>query len=554
MKQLIFAAFFIFTVLLSAQPSGSGTSGDPYQILGYGDLYWVTQNSSSWDKYFVQTSDIDLSTYSDWPSIGYDWDHAFFGHYNGGGYSITGLTVSRSGSYHGLFGVIRDGSVSNLYISGNITGTGDSQTRSGMLAGECQGSTITNCHTIGTVQCDGARVGGLIGQNGSNVYNCSFTGTVEDDHDGSYYFGGLIGYNSGWVEGCSAQASVTGNWYAGGLIGYNSSGYITDCYSKWGLIFGSYYTGGLTGYNCSSSAISGCYTECEVSGYVNKAGGFTGGNDTSTISDCYCTGAVTRNQGTDSDFGSFAGTNGGTSTVTNCYASGIVTYTGSTAPTDKGFIGNYNTTGCSGNFFDTETTSQTGGAGATGLNTEGMKTKSNYTDAGWDFTTPVWKTADTVIYPFLAWQPSSHITFTVGPEGGYPSTGIDGDYPVGTELFVWINLPLCHDEYQFINWTENLSTVLTTSPELYYIVAEYDAVLTANYLYQDPGPFISYDGSNIILEWTPVDGATYYQVFSSFDPYMYFSVDTSGTFDGTTWTAPMSSNKRFYYIVAYDSK
>jgi len=553
MRHLIFTALFIFAILLSAQPAGSGTSGDPYQILGYGDLYWVTQNSASWDKYFVQTADIDLSTYPDWPSIGYDWDHAFFGHYDGGGYSVTGLTISRSGSYQGLFGVIRDGSVSNLYISGSITGTGDSQTRSGMLAGECQGSTITNCHASGTVQCDGSRVGGLIGQNGSNVYNCSFTGTVEDDHDGSYYFGGLIGYNSGWVEGCSAQASVTGNWYAGGLIGYNSSGHITDCYSTSELIFGSYYTGGLTGYNCSSSTISGCYSECEISGYVNKAGGFTGGNDTSAISNCYSTGTVTRNQGTDTDFGSFAGTNGGTSTITDCYASGNITYSGSSDPFDKGFIGNYYTTGCSGNFFDTWTTEQIIGAGATGLNTEGMKTKSNFTDAGWDFTSPVWKIADTAIYPFLAWQPSARVEFLINPTGVADTDGIDGDYPSGTELDIHLNVGI-GGNYSFENWTDESMSVISTTGDFIYTVTDTDITLTANFEYNNF--FLNLRSSisetNIILEWDPLAGATYYRVFSSADPYGTFQPDTSGSFEGTIWSAPLNGSKRFYYVVAYD--
>lgn len=47
-------------------PSGSGTSGDPYLIATLENLYWVTQNSTSWNKYFRQTADIDATTTSTW--------------------------------------------------------------------------------------------------------------------------------------------------------------------------------------------------------------------------------------------------------------------------------------------------------------------------------------------------------------------------------------------------------------------------------------------------------------------------------------------------------
>jgi len=101
---------------LSAQtatlPSGNGTSGNPYQIATLNNLYLVTQNSASWDKYFQQTADIDATTTSSWDGgNGFSpiWnDPAYFkGNYNGQNHKISNLfmnRISEFGTNHGLFG------------------------------------------------------------------------------------------------------------------------------------------------------------------------------------------------------------------------------------------------------------------------------------------------------------------------------------------------------------------------------------------------------------------------------------------------------------------
>jgi len=48
------------------QPSGSGTENDPYLITNLENLYWMTENSGEWDKYYVQTSNIDASSSTAW--------------------------------------------------------------------------------------------------------------------------------------------------------------------------------------------------------------------------------------------------------------------------------------------------------------------------------------------------------------------------------------------------------------------------------------------------------------------------------------------------------
>ena len=57
--------------------------------------------------------------------------------------------------------------------------------------------------------------------------------------------------------------------------------------------------------------------------------------------------------------------------------------------------------------------------------------------------------------------------------------------------------------------------------------------------------------NNIVnISWSAVSGATSYKVYSSNDPYDDFIEDTSGNFNGTAWSAPLSSDKKFYYVTA----
>jgi hypothetical protein len=132
--------------------------------------------------------------------------------------------------------------------------------------------------------------------------------------------------------------------------------------------------------------------------------------------------------------------------------------------------------------------------------------------------------------------------------------GVDGEYPTGFVLHLTPYVYPPGSSMAFVNWTDENETVLSTNMEFDYTVTDQDVTITANYE-ESPGfsvLTISNDGTNVIIQWGNVAGATYYKVFSSSDPYGIFSLDTSGTFDGTSWTAPFNGNKRFYYVMAYN--
>jgi len=89
-----------------------------------------------------------------------------------------------------------------------------------------------------------AVAGGLVGINDGTVSNCYFTGSVT----GKYSVGGLVGDNNGIVSNSYAEGIITGEpWDTGGLVGSNM-GTISNSYST-GSVTGNEYIGGLVGRN-----------------------------------------------------------------------------------------------------------------------------------------------------------------------------------------------------------------------------------------------------------------------------------------------------------------
>lgn len=118
-----------------------------------------SRESYSLNVKFTLTADIDLSG-ADYEGAGY-----FAGCFDGGGHTISGLSLSRAGSRQGLFRQIAPGAV------------------------------VENLHVVGSVEPDGTRsqVGGVAGVNEGTVRSCSFSGSVCGVAD----VGGIAGQNAG---------------------------------------------------------------------------------------------------------------------------------------------------------------------------------------------------------------------------------------------------------------------------------------------------------------------------------------------------------------------
>ena len=266
------------------------------------------------------TADITLPAVADgesnWTPVGY-YDSGvsvgYTGTFDGGGHTITGLTVDLPGQYYvGLFSVVgKEGTVQHLTLagakingnwyvggvagynygtltgcsaSGNVKGTGNCV---GGVAGDNNSGTIENCHfTSGTVTGTDGYVGGVAGYTyDGTVENCHFTsGTVSGTGD---YVGGVAGRNyGGTVIACYATGDVSGNERVGGVVGYNSSGTVTACYAT-GDVTGTDHVGGVVGYYYGGGTLTACYATGDVKGndYVGGVAGYYYGGGTLTA--CY---------------------------------------------------------------------------------------------------------------------------------------------------------------------------------------------------------------------------------------------------------------------------
>ncbi len=390
-------------------PAGAGTEGNPYQIATLDNLLWVSTNSSSWDKYFIQTADIDASATSTWNAdgsggyygfspIGFN-DDAFTGTYDGDNHTISHLYIHRPDDDYNsqsLFGLVKGATIKNLgVIIVNITGDGSvgGLIGSGSTYHSATPLTVTNCYTSGSV------VGGSQGGNNS---------------------GGLIGDMRAFsydvtITDCYSSCNVSKTSQAGGLVGE------------------------AKGTSTVSYKISNCYFSGDVSGYYN-VGGLVGKCDQyCEIDNCYSVGDV---NGTNDRIGGLVGYNY-YSTITNSFSSGNVLGNASVG----GLVGDNTSSTVSNSFWDTQTSGQSSSAAGTGKTTSEMKTESTFTDAGWDFANEsvngnndYWNinVDRNKGYPYLSWQ-----TFS---EGTAPSSG-DGTsgnpYQIATlDNLLWISAHL----------------------------------------------------------------------------------------------------------------
>ena len=221
------------------------------------------------------TGNITLT--GDWTPIGTSISNAYKGTFDGGGHTITGLTVTTSDQYVGLFGYIGSGG------------------------------------TVKDVTLEEVK--------------------IESDNEMSAV-GGVVGYSYGNIENCSVSGSVSSNSTAGGVVGAQLSGSITGCSSS-ATVKGVTYAGGIAGYTNGGGSLTGCYATGSISVENNTtnaawAGGVVGSNGSSTLTACYATGSVTSSGSGTIYAGGVTGTND-FGTLTACYhANGTISCPGGT--------------------------------------------------------------------------------------------------------------------------------------------------------------------------------------------------------------------------------
>ena len=237
-------------------PSGT------YSISSAGDLDKLNDWDSE-DGYagytFVLTSNMSMDVFRPIGSV----VKPFKGTFDGGGNTITGLTINSPGDNVGLFSTIGDGAkICNLTVEGSVNGG----MSTGGICGQNNGGTISNCMFIGTVEGT-EEVGGICGKNivGSEIKNCVNQGSVTSTVSNA---AGITGINGGTVSDCANFGVIASVQMVGGISANSTGGTIKNCFST-GTVTKSnadVYTMGMIA-GVSYSTITNCYYLSDAADY-----------------------------------------------------------------------------------------------------------------------------------------------------------------------------------------------------------------------------------------------------------------------------------------------
>ncbi|MDB9823786.1 BspA family leucine-rich repeat surface protein [Flavobacteriaceae bacterium] len=258
-----------------APTAGDGSQANPYQISSLSNLKWISEDSNRWDKYYIQTADINAAATVNWNDQGSSTDllegfnpigdenTSFTGSYNGQHYSIHNLTVNRpTEDYVGLFGKIQNGDVRFLWLD-DVTVSGHEDV--GGVVGMMHYSSFDEVHVNGNITGNIA-VGGVAGKayDQSMLAWTSFEGDVKGNSGGNSESdykktGGLVGHleYSSTIDQSWSAGSVNGNYMVGGLVGQNAYSNIKNSYSRSTVSAEYNVVGGFVGWNQTDSDVTG---------------------------------------------------------------------------------------------------------------------------------------------------------------------------------------------------------------------------------------------------------------------------------------------------------
>lgn len=324
----------------------SGSEDDPYLISTVQDMVDFADKinrGNNADKYYKLTADIDLGG-MDWTPVGM-LVKPFRGIFDGNGKKITGLNVTDSGDFLGLFGY-NLGTIKNLTVSGCVTNTSTSKSEEhgdadfvGGVAGFNAGTMIDVDSNV-VVDASGANnVGGIAGFNTSGKWVDSRD--VGDEEGIKKTIAGAEGI----IQRCGNAGFVAGRMKVGGIVGENA-GTVEKCYNKGTVVnmktFGGSGVGGIAGRNGNNNTkyetgiIKSCYNagtvvldcyntgkEKDEDGKIITTGRWAGGisgwvNDLSSIEDSYVCGKLDVEYAYGDWAPLYARSDGG-EMITNCY-------------------------------------------------------------------------------------------------------------------------------------------------------------------------------------------------------------------------------------------
>jgi hypothetical protein len=228
---------------------------DAIPIGSYAEFQLINTDHTTRSGAYRQEADLDLMNEA-WTPIGNPG--SFTGKFDGGGYTLSNLSVTESEPGAGLFGTVID-----------------------------QYTVFSNIHIVSGSVSGGTSVGGICGvfPQGGRITGCSNAADVS----GLNGIGGICGNNQGTVIACYNTGNITASGNAaGGVCGLNSFGTLTACYNTGNVVASTSYAGGVCAMNQGTTGM-GLVTACYNTGSVvspSIAGGVCGENQ-GTVTACY---------------------------------------------------------------------------------------------------------------------------------------------------------------------------------------------------------------------------------------------------------------------------
>lgn len=215
---------------------------------------------------FGLVSDLDLRG-NEWTPIG-TYRKPFWGGFDGGGHTITGMTITGNRDYVGLFGECHNFTAASSYIKSVTVKQANISGRNfvGAIAGE--GANISDCYSIENTICANRCVGGICGSLTGNISGC---------------------YNSSSVSGNSTAGGIMGSASYNGIVG---NGVVQYCYNIGAVTVRQQDSsvGGITGASANRYDISNCLNCGKITGNGKNVGGIAGSTDSNYmnfIGNCY---------------------------------------------------------------------------------------------------------------------------------------------------------------------------------------------------------------------------------------------------------------------------
>ncbi len=260
---------------------------------------------------------LDFGTQSGagWLPIG--GSSGFTATFDGGGHTISNMFIARSNdNYIGLFGSIRSDKAEVKRL-GLVSVTIRGGRYVGGLVGVVRGGTISHSYVTGDIV--GVNdVGGLVGLSDGIITDSYSTAVVT----GSNRVGGAVGtYEGGTISASHATGAITAANETGGLIGWAQTGTaVSDSYAT-GHVTSASNAGGLIGWMSSGTNITASHATGNTSCTDQHCGGLVAVNNGGVISASYAAGNVNNSHDVYSaTTGGLVGSN--TGIIIGSYASG----------------------------------------------------------------------------------------------------------------------------------------------------------------------------------------------------------------------------------------